>query len=131
VISELDQMQDTGRLTRLNDRERRRAAPAGPSEAGRYLAVDSGGEEVHLPVQAAVTRIGRGMSADVRLDDPTVSRRHALVAQRDGECVLLDDRSMNGTWLNGERIQEARLQHGDLIELGAVRLRFLDVPASS
>jgi pSer/pThr/pTyr-binding forkhead associated (FHA) protein len=78
---------------------------------------------VAIPV-GAVVRIGRGMSADVHIDDPTVSRRHALVVRRDGEIMLLDDRSMNGTWLNGERIREAPLSDGDVIQLGAVIVRF-------
>lgn len=132
MISEPVQVQDTGRLPRIADRERRRAAAATPAPAaGRYLAVESGGEVLSVPLTAAVTRLGRGMSADLRLDDPTVSRRHALVVQRNDRMVLLDDRSMNGTWLNGERIQEAPLSDGDVIELGAVRLRFRDVPAPS
>jgi pSer/pThr/pTyr-binding forkhead associated (FHA) protein len=131
VISDLGQVQDTGRLSRLTDRERRRAATADPAPtAGRYLAVDSGGEELHIPVDGAVTRLGRGISSDVNLEDPTVSRRHALIVQRGADATLLDDRSMNGTWLNGERIREAPLSDGDVIQLGAVRLRYLDVQAS-
>lgn len=120
--------QETGSLPRLNERDRRKgAAGSGSSPApGCYLAIESGEEVVHLPLTGAVTRLGRSLSADVHLDDPTVSRRHALVVQREGVFVLLDDRSMNGTWLNGERIREAPLQDGDLVELGAIALRFID-----
>jgi len=92
----------------------------------RFLVAALGDEEVHHPIRAAITHLGRGMSADVRLDDPTVSRRHAIVALREHGAVLLDDRSMNGTWLNGERVSEAVLQDGDVIQLGAVRLRYLE-----
>ncbi len=94
-----------------------------------YLTGEYGSETVEAPLTGAVTRIGRGVSADVRLDDPTVSRRHALVVRREQTLVLLDDRSMNGTWVNGERVREAVLADGDVIELGTVRLRYLDVPA--
>ena len=94
----------------------------------RSLVVALGGEEVHVPLTAALTRLGRGVSADVRLDDPTVSRRHAIIAQREHGAVLLDDRSMNGTWLNGERVNESPLADGDVIQLGAVRLRYLAGP---
>ena len=88
------------------------------------LTGEYGGESVEAPLTGAVTRIGRGVSADVHLDDPTVSRRHALIVRREETLVLLDDRSMNGTWLNGDRISEAVLSDGDSIQLGAVELSF-------
>lgn len=88
------------------------------------LTGEYGSERVEVPLVGAVTRIGRGVSADVLLDHPTVSRRHALVVRREETLVLLDDRSMNGTWLNGERISEAVLSDGDRIQLGAVELSF-------
>ena len=120
---------ETGKLL-LSDRERRRAATTVPvPEPGRYLAVESGDEAVLIPVESAVTHLGRSPSADVHLDEPTVSRKHALVVLRGDDVVLLDDRSMNGTWVNGERVREAVLADGDVVELGAVRLRYLDVPA--
>lgn len=123
--------QETGSLPRLNDRERRRAAAPVDTPPGAYLAIASGDEVLHLPVDAAVTRLGRSLSADVHLDDPTVSRRHALVVRRGERFVLLDDRSMNGTWLNGERVREAELSDGDLIELGAVSMTFVLVLSPS
>lgn len=120
---------DTGRHV-LSDRERRRAVAAvRVPEPGRYLAIEAGDEAVVIPVEAPVTRLGRSTTADVHLDDPTVSRRHALLVLRGDDVVVLDDRSMNGTWVNGERVPEAVLHDGDVVELGAVRLRFLDVPA--
>jgi pSer/pThr/pTyr-binding forkhead associated (FHA) protein len=92
------------------------------------LTGEYGSVRVEAALTGAVTRIGRGVSADVLLDHPTVSRRHALVVRREDTLVLLDDRSMNGTWLNGERIAEAVLSDGDVIQLGAVELslRFVD-----
>lgn len=96
----------------------------------RSLVVALGGEEISFPLEAAIVHLGRGMSANVRLDDPTVSRRHAIIAQREHGVVLLDDRSMNGTWLNGERVSEAPLSDGDVIQLGAVQLRYLASPAA-
>ena len=121
--------QETGSLPRLNERDRRKgAAPGSTSAPGCYLAIESGDDVVNLPLTGEVTRLGRSLSADVHLDDATVSRRHAMVVEREGAYVLLDDRSMNGTWLNGERVSEALLADGDVIQLGAVRLRYLDVP---
>ena len=80
------------------------------------------------------TRIGRSLAADVRFDDPTVSRRHALVVRQPGGVRVLDDRSLNGVFVNGSRIDRSGigqrvLQDGDEIVVGRYRLRFLSVPA--
>jgi len=132
VIEDLEQAQTetTGALPQLTDRERGQAVAAvkapGP---GRYLAVESGDEVEMIALTKPVTRIGRSLTADVRLEQAAVSRRHALIAERRGEALLLDDRSRNGTFLNGKRVSEAVLAHGDLIVLGDVRMRYVDVPA--
>lgn len=95
--------------------------------AGHYLAFDDG-ERVHVvPLQDGWTRLGRSLAAHVRFDDPTVSRRHALV-HREGENVrVLDDRSLNGVWVNGERVDWRGLKNGDELTLGRFRLYFLAV----
>ena len=74
-----------------------------------------------------VTHIGRGLSADVHLDEASVSRRHAMLVQRPGGSRLLDDRSSNGTFVNGRRIVQADLQDGDVLVLGRVVLRYLEI----
>src|SRR5690606_12667869 len=95
---------------------------------GRYLAVRSASGTTVLPLRAgAITRIGRGLSADVHLDDASVSRRHARIVERSGRAVVLDDRSLNGTWVNGKRVEAAMLSDGDEIALGRVVLQFLEV----
>jgi pSer/pThr/pTyr-binding forkhead associated (FHA) protein len=73
--------------------------------------------------------IGRSPAADIVLDDSSVSRRHALIARRGDVTVVLDDRSLNGIRVNGERVKEATLSHGDVIVVGNVTLHFLDVTA--
>jgi pSer/pThr/pTyr-binding forkhead associated (FHA) protein len=117
----------------LSSRELDRAALAIQTPApGRYLAVRSGAELVLLPLRAgAVTRIGRGLSADVHLDDASVSRRHARIVERSGRAVVLDDRSLNGTWVNGARIDAAILSDGDEVAIGRVVIRFLEVVEAS
>jgi PAS domain S-box-containing protein len=72
------------------------------------------------------TVIGRGAEADVEVDDPGVSRRHAMVVRRpSGECVLVDLQSRNGTYVNGLRVRSSPLREGDKIQLGTVTaLRF-------
>ena len=93
---------------------------------GRYLAIPDG-EEVVVTRLGGLTRIGRRPGADVVLDDATVSRRHALVVERDGESIIADDRSRNGLFVNGRRVLQAPLHNGDEIQLGALVMRFLEV----
>lgn len=77
------------------------------------------GEVVMFPLHPGWIRIGRSGAADIRLDDPTVSRRHALVVLTDeGEVRVLDDRSLNGLFVNGERVEWAALDDGDELEIG-------------
>jgi pSer/pThr/pTyr-binding forkhead associated (FHA) protein len=92
-------------------------------DAGRYLAV----QDAVLPLTADVVRVGRSLVADVHLDDATVSRRHAIVVRRGDETVVLDDRSRNGVFVNGERVTQAVLRDGDVIQLGRVTIRFVEV----
>jgi len=68
------------------------------------------------------TRIGRGLAADVRFDDPTVSRRHALIVRGVDGLRVLDDRSLNGVFVNGQRVEWSPLTYGDEIRVGRHRL---------
>ena len=120
--------QETGTIPRIPERDRQRALATLPQLApGRYLGIEDAGEIVLLPLAADVMHIGRSPAADIVLDDSSVSRRHALLARRGAETVILDDRSLNGLRVNGERVNEAILRDGDMIVLGQVTLRFVDV----
>ena len=102
-------------------------ARANLSAPGKYLAYEDAGRRIVVPVSREWTRIGRSLAADVRFDDANVSRRHALiVAQADGVRVL-DDRSLNGVFVNGERVDWRGLRDGDEILVGRYRLTFLEV----
>jgi pSer/pThr/pTyr-binding forkhead associated (FHA) protein len=61
----------------------------------------------------------------VRFDDPTVSRRHALIVRQADGVRVLDDRSLNGVFVNGERVEWSVLKDGDEILVGRYRLYFL------
>ncbi len=80
---------------------------ASSSRLRLYLAFQrDDGEIVSFPIERGWTRIGRSPNADLRLDDPSVSRRHALiVAEPDKPLRVLDDRSLNGVFLNGETVE--------------------------
>jgi pSer/pThr/pTyr-binding forkhead associated (FHA) protein len=96
------------------------------SVPGKYLAYEDAGRRVVVPVSREWTRIGRSLAADVRFDDATVSRRHALiVAQADGVRVL-DDRSLNGVYVNGRRVEWSPLADGDEIVVGRHTLHYMD-----
>jgi FHA domain/Zinc-ribbon containing domain len=104
------------------------------SEPGEYLAYDDGTELRTVPLTREWTRIGRSLAADIRFDDPTVSRRHALIVRQADGVHVLDDRSLNGVFVNGARIDSSgivqrALQDGDEIVVGRYRLWFLGVSA--
>lgn len=123
-------VEDTAPLPRVGDRERRRAsARLDRLSTGRYLAIEDGEEIILIALEEPVLHIGRSQSANVVLEDKTVSRRHAIVARRGASTVILDDRSANGIVVNGVRVTEAELRDGDVIQLGQVLIRYLDVPA--
>ena len=98
---------------------------------GFYLAYELDGASRVVELTEGFTRIGRSLSADIRFDDPTVSRRHATV-HRDGETVrILDDRSLNGVFVGGERIDMRELGHGDQVTIGRFQLYFITVEGAS
>ena len=74
-------------------------------EPGQYLCFEDEDEIVVVPLTREWTRIGRGLAADVRFDDPTVSRRHALIVRNVDGVRVLDDRSLNGVFVNGARVE--------------------------
>lgn len=87
------------------------------------LAFEEHGEQVVRELPTGWIRIGRSAAADVRLDDPTVSRRHALIVRTAEQGLrALDDRSLNGLFVNGNRVEWARLADGDELEIGRYRL---------
>ena len=84
------------------------------------------GEPHAVELSERWTRVGRSVVADIRLDDPSVSRRHALlVRSAAGSLSALDDRSLNGLFVNGERVEWAPLRDGDELEIGRYRLHLL------
>jgi len=100
----------------------------GIDEPGQYLAYRSSDMNVvAFTLQREWTRIGRSLAADIRFDDPTVSRRHALIVRQADGLRVVDDRSLNGVFVNGERVEWSTLADGDEIVIGRHRLHFLDV----
>ena len=76
-------------------------------------------------------RIGRSLSAELRFEDPTVSRRHAVLLVEDDGVRVLDDRSLNGVFVNGSRVVSERLTDDDRLVVGRYRLRFVDLSGTA
>ncbi len=111
----------------LDERVRHEALPVEPVQPGRYIEIQGTQRALLIPLANEAIHIGRGLSAELRLDDSSVSRRHAILVPRPSGARILDDRSANGTFVNGRRVQQADLRDGDVIVLGRVVLRFLEV----
>jgi pSer/pThr/pTyr-binding forkhead associated (FHA) protein len=121
-----------GRMTpapaEVDDRDAWISRARGMTErTGAHLAYDDGETLVVVPLTREWTRVGRSLAADVRFDDPTVSRRHALIVRQADGVRVLDDRSLNGVFVNGERVDWRGLQDGDEIVVGRYRLTYLEV----
>ena len=71
------------------------------------------------------TAIGRHPDSDIFLDDITVSRRHVVIDRTNDGYTLRDVGSLNGTYVNKERVDEARLKYGDEVQIGRYRLSFV------
>jgi DNA-directed RNA polymerase subunit RPC12/RpoP len=102
------------------------------ADPGQYLAYRTDDDDaVAFALEREWTRIGRSLAADIRFDDPTVSRRHALIVRQPDGLRVLDDRSLNGVFVNGERVEWSTLTDGDEIVIGRHRLYFVELPAVS
>jgi pSer/pThr/pTyr-binding forkhead associated (FHA) protein len=84
----------------------------GPNAGSRYL------------LDKELTTAGRHPDSDIFLDDVTVSRRHAQFTRTDDGFVVSDVGSLNGTYLNRERIEQAPVHNGDEVQVGKFRLLF-------
>jgi pSer/pThr/pTyr-binding forkhead associated (FHA) protein len=103
-----------------------------PSEVAS-LVVRSGSQAGStFALRATVTNLGRHPDSEIMLDDITVSRRHAQIVRTATGYTIVDVGSLNGTYVNAERVDRAELHQGDEIQIGKFRLVFfaLGEPAS-
>jgi hypothetical protein len=91
----------------------------GPNAGSRFL------------LDASVTAAGRHPDSDIFLDDVTVSRRHAEFRREDNAFFVRDVGSLNGTYVNRERIDVVELVGGDEVQVGKFRLVFLLGPVAA
>jgi pSer/pThr/pTyr-binding forkhead associated (FHA) protein len=95
--------------------------------AGDYLAFEDDERVRVVSLQEGWTRVGRSLSAHIRFDDPTVSRRHALVHRQESGVRILDDRSLNGVFVNGSHVDMRELADGDQVAVGRFCLHFISL----
>ena len=90
------------------------------------LVIRSGGGRVgqSFPMTGEKMTIGRSPETDVFLDDVTVSREHATLVRRGGDWYLDDSGSLNGTYVNRQRVDSHRLEDGDELQIGKFKLTF-------
>lgn len=93
-------------------------AHMGPNEGARFL------------LDSQVTTAGRHPDADIFLDDVTVSRRHVNFIKYDGGFEVIDAGSLNGTYVNGDRVDSVRLRNGNEVQIGKFRLTYYFSPNS-
>lgn len=97
-----------------------------PGDHG-VLIVRSGAQAGEtFTLEDSITRLGRHPDSEIVLDDITVSRRHADVERVGGTYIARDAGSLNGTYVNQRRIDEAPLRQGDELQVGKFRLVFFE-----
>ncbi|HWI21688.1 MAG TPA: FHA domain-containing protein [Baekduia sp.] len=94
-------------------------------EPGIYLVGSDGKQTIAIPISEGTVRLGRGFAAEIQIDDPTLSRRHAIIVHENDATTVLDDRSANGTFVNGVQITRQNLSHGDKVTFGRITMRYI------
>ena len=91
----------------------------------RLIVLQKNGSAKQVNVTATPFVIGRADSCDLVLDNPLVSRSHAVFEAVGGTMAIRDLHSHNGTYVNGERKESVALNNGDEIKLGSYQIRYL------
>jgi pSer/pThr/pTyr-binding forkhead associated (FHA) protein len=114
-------------LARLDHHTRGQALRVEDAEPGRYLELEGRDGSRLLALDDPMIYVGRSFTSGLRFDDHSVSRRHAIFVRRAGRTRILDDRSLNGTFVNGRRVEEAELTDGDVVVLGSIVLVYREL----
>ncbi len=110
----------------VNDHDAQTVNMQGFRPRNGRLVMQLTGEEVReLTLRQGHTLIGRSTLCDVRIDTPTISRRHALISYTPDGAVLVDLNSTNGTFVDGREIRRHVLQPGETIEVGGAKIEYV------
>jgi len=120
-----DDIKEAPVVLSARDREAVNALPAGSA----LLIVQRGPNTgARFLLDPNVTNAGRSPKADIFLDDVTVSRKHCQFIADNGGHIVRDSGSLNGTYVNRERVDQARLSAGDEVQIGKYRLTYQPSP---
>ena len=120
-----DDIEEAPVVLSARDREAVNALPAGSA----LLIVQRGPNTgARILLDPNVTNAGRSPKADIFLDDVTVSRKHCQFIADNGGHIVRDSGSLNGTYVNRERVDQARLSAGDEVQIGKYRLTYQPSP---
>ena len=118
----------TDTLATLDHWSRTRAVPAADAPAGHYLEFRDEDDDAHvIPLERTVLHVGRAIASDVRLENPHISRRHAIFVRHGANVRVLDDRSQAGTFVNGRAVLSSEVHDGDVVRLGPIAMRYIVV----
>ncbi len=94
---------------------------------GPALVVRAGGGRAGetFPLETERVTVGRSPDCEIFLDDVTVSRKHAVLVRSGDGFTIADEGSLNGTFVNRKRVENAELEDGDELQIGKYRLTFL------
>ena len=79
-----------------------------------------------IPLEKAITRLGRQLDNDIVFNEEFVSRFHAEIRLEEGKYVLYDNESTSGTFVNSQKIDSCVLNSGDLISLASIQIMFVN-----
>jgi hypothetical protein len=100
------------------------AGPVAKQSQRAMLLLDTNQGPHVIPLESTLLTLGRGLNNDIILEDTRVSRHHAQLRYKTRRFWVTDLNSTNGTYVNGERISEVDLRHGDVVSLGGLELTF-------
>lgn len=114
-VGDLDPRHDVGELPQLEPGTGMLVVVRGPNAGSRFL------------LDRETTTVGRHPDSDIFLDDVTVSRRHAELSRGEGghKIIVKDLGSLNGSYVNGERVDERTLATGDELQIGRFKLLYV------
>jgi hypothetical protein len=105
------------------------AATSGDAAVSRVLVLLDPERPIKYPLYKETMTIGRGDVADIQIDNGFLSRLHARVVCSGGGVTIEDAESKNGIRVNAKLVPKAALHHGDVVDLGRLRFRFIDTSA--
>lgn len=102
--------------------EQQQVVNALPDGVGILLVLKGAGVGGRYLLDAAETKVGRDINNEICLDDITVSRSHALITKNNGQYLIKDLGSLNGTYLNAISVRDTEITSGDEIQIGKYHL---------